>query len=445
MSKSPNGGSSPKDPNSKYDLSKINARVDRVNVSGLLRTHNDYVMRAAEGLFKANNFQQLMLEAMAAKSYLHELGIFKDVSVHIDISRGADATPQGYEVTLKGKEYTRIMGSAGTEIGQNEGSLRTELTIPNILGRGESISLQGSYSSTRANDLQLKFWKPFFHTRFRENRPEISFSIFRQTDRYDISSFQTTNLGYLLDFSAHTMLGVDLTHSLQYENSIRDVGLLNKSVPFAIRDHSGPKLASLLRYSLIFDNRDASVFPTRGFLLKSVNEYCGLGGNIAYTSSTAHGEMNVPLFAGLVAQFCARVGVLKETKKTTVLPINNLFYCGGPLTLRGFKYGGAGPVIDGTPIGAQTFWCTGAHLWTPLPFAGVFKGLASHFRLHFFYNMGNSNSFTTDNMRSAFGLGLAVKLAERARIELNYCVPVRRQSTDKVLNGFQFGIGYEFV
>jgi len=166
-------------------------------------------------------------------------------------------------------------------------------------------------------------------------------------------------------------------------------------VPFAIRDHCGPKLASLLRYSVLYDNRDSNVFPTRGIYLKSVNEYCGLGGNIAYTSSTAHGEVNVPLFAGLVAQFCGRVGVVKETKNTTQLPINSLFYCGGPLTLRGFKFGGAGPVIDGTPIGAQTFWCTGAHLWAPLPFAGVFKNLASHFRMHFFYNIGNCNNFST--------------------------------------------------
>ncbi|EDX07166.1 SAM50-like protein CG7639 [Drosophila simulans] len=443
MPKSGRDGGASKD--SKYDLSKISARVDRVNVSGLLRTHNDYVMRAADGLFKASNFQDLMLEAMSAKSYLHELGIFKDVSVHIDVSRGADASPQGYEVTFKGNEMSRLMGSAGTEIGQNEGSLRTELTFPNILGRGENISLQGSYSSTRANDLQLKFGKPFFHTRFKENRPEMSFSIFRQTDRYDISSFQTTNIGYLLDFSAHTMVGVDLTHSLQYENSIRDVGLLNKSVPFAIRDHCGPKLASLLRYSVVYDNRDGNVFPTRGIYLKSVNEYCGLGGNVAYTSSTAHGELNVPLFAGLVAQFCARVGVVKETKNTTQLPISSLFYCGGPLTLRGFKFGGAGPVVEGTPIGAQSFWCTGAHLWAPLPFAGVFKNLASHFRMHFFYNIGNNNSFNTENMRSAFGMGLAVKLAERARIELNYCVPVRHQNTDRIHNGFQFGIGYEFL
>jgi len=39
----------------------------------------------------------------------------------------------------------------------------------------------------------------------------LSFSIFRQTDKFDISSFQTTNLGYLVDFSAHTMVGVDVS------------------------------------------------------------------------------------------------------------------------------------------------------------------------------------------------------------------------------------------
>lgn len=48
-------------------------------------------------------------------------------------------------------------------------------------------------------------------------------------------------------------------------------------------------------------------------------------------------------------------------------------------------------------------------------------------------------------MRSSYGMGIAVKLAERARIELNYCIPLRRQNTDKGANGFQFGIGYEFV
>lgn len=121
----------------------------------------------------------------------------------------------------------------------------------------------------------------------------------------------------------------------------------------AIREHCGPKLASLLRYSVIFDQRDNPVFPTQGLMVKSINEYCGLGGNVAYVSNNTHAEVSVPLFSGIVAQVCGRLGVIKETKKTTVLPLSNLFYCGGPLTLRGFEFGGAGPVVDGTPIGAQ--------------------------------------------------------------------------------------------
>lgn len=126
-----------------------------------------------------------------------------------------------------------------------------------------------------------------------------------------------------------------------------------KNVPLAIREQCGPKLASLLRYSVIFDQRDSPVFPKQGLMIKSINEYCGLGGNVAYVSNNTHAEVSMPLFGGLVAQVCGRVGIIKETKQTTVLPINNLYYCGGPLTLRGFKYGGAGPVIEGTPIGAQ--------------------------------------------------------------------------------------------
>lgn len=121
----------------------------------------------------------------------------------------------------------------------------------------------------------------------------------------------------------------------------------------AIREHCGPKLASLLRYTVGFDQRDNPVFPSQGLMVKSINEYCGLGGNVAYISNSTHAEVSVSLFGGLVAQLCGRVGVIKETKQTTSLPLNNLFYCGGPLTLRGFHYGGAGPVVEGTPVGAH--------------------------------------------------------------------------------------------
>lgn len=429
----------------KVDLKKLPARVDRVIVSGLSRTHNDYVMKAAEGLFTATNFQDIMLEAMNANSYLNELGIFKEVNIKIDVSHGPNATPDGYEVTFKGKELSRLVGSVGTEVGQNEGSLRTELTIPNIFGRGESLALQGSYSSTRANDVTLKFWKSFYHTRLFENRPEISLSAFRHIDRMEISSFQNSNLGLMSDFSITTFLLLPLRHSFQYETSVREISLLGKNVPFAIREHCGPRLASVLRHIVTFDQRDNPVFPTQGIMVKSTSEYSGLGGNISYVSNHTHAEVSVPLVGGIVAQLCGRIGVVSPTKSSAELPISNLFYVGGPQTLRGFRFGGAGPLVDGTAIGAESHWTAGFHLWSPLPFSGVFKSLSNNIRTHMFYNFGNFNSFSTENMRSAAGIGLAFKLAQRARIELNYCVPIQKYPGDKVVNSFQFGIGYEFV
>lgn len=51
----------------------------------------------------------------------------------------------------------------------------------------------------------------------------------------------------------------------------------------------------------------------------------------------------------------------------------------------------------------------------------------------------------SENMRASAGMGLAFKLVQRARIELNYCLPLRSCSTDLTHKGFQFGIGYEFV
>lgn len=51
-----------------------------------------------------------------------QLGIFKNLKIHIDTSKGEGATKNGYEVTFQGDELSRITGSIGTELGQNDGA-----------------------------------------------------------------------------------------------------------------------------------------------------------------------------------------------------------------------------------------------------------------------------------------------------------------------------------
>lgn len=44
------------------DFTRYKARVDCVKIQGLGRTHDDYVQRATRDLFKATNFQDVIVE-----------------------------------------------------------------------------------------------------------------------------------------------------------------------------------------------------------------------------------------------------------------------------------------------------------------------------------------------------------------------------------------------
>lgn len=43
----------------------------------------------------------------------------------------------------------------------------------------------------------------------------------------------------------------------------------------------------------------------------------------------------------------------------------------------------------------QSYWASGIHVWSPLPFSRYFGGFGDLFRTHLFYNFGTCNTFTT--------------------------------------------------
>lgn len=103
---------------------------------------------------------------------LQELGIFKNLKAFIDTDKSPNASANGYVVKFEGDELSRITGTVGTEIGQNDGSLTAELQTPNIFGRGERLSINYSYSYIKATELNFKFLKPFYHTSLGDYMPE---------------------------------------------------------------------------------------------------------------------------------------------------------------------------------------------------------------------------------------------------------------------------------
>ncbi|VDP17749.1 unnamed protein product [Schistosoma margrebowiei] len=124
-----------------------------------------------------------------------------------------------------------------------------------------------------------------------------------------------------------------------------------------------------------------------------------------------------------------------------------------------------------SPIGADAFWLTGAHLYTPLPYWGAEEGsLASQLRLHGFFLAGSTlekpiqklmdspstcrtiNEFSQyflnelkGRPRTVIGMGVVFRFAGILRIELNYCFPMTYQSGDQVKPGFAFGFGMYYM
>lgn len=47
--------------------------------------------------------------------------------------------------------------------------------------------------------------------------------------------------------------------------------------------------------------------------------------------------------------------------------------------------------------------------------------------------------------RLSYGVGLMLKLGNAARIELNYCIPMKSERGDRPLHGVQLAVGVQFL
>lgn len=56
---------------------------------------------------------------------------------------------------------------------------------------------------------------------------------------------------------------------------MKEIFPLDKKIPFFIREHCGPRLASVFRHIASYDDRDSSVYPTKGIYVKTTNELVG--------------------------------------------------------------------------------------------------------------------------------------------------------------------------
>lgn len=435
-------------PGQQIPLDGIQARVVAVNVDGLVRTKNDIVMESVKDLFQVEHFEDLVLRSQEIRGRLQELGCFSKVGIHIDTS---ETGAKDYVVTFNVEELRRVVGNVNTMVGNNEGSLMTGMKLPNLGGRGERLQADYTYGTKRSSSFNVSILKPLRGI-FRSN---LSGNIFQTSGEFPESGFKEQDRGFLADLSF--LSAPQVVHNLQYEAVWRNLSCLNKATSFAVREHAGHTLKSAVRHILCVDRRDNPIFPSEGTMFKLTQEFAGLGGNIGFFKNEVEIQANLPLAEDICVQASLSSGLLKPLQNDKTLNISDHFFLGGPLNIRGFDSRGVGPHQEGNALGGTMYWASGLHLYGPLPFRPGKGGLGDLFRTHAFLTAGNVGSFwlsgnlqrdverITQDFRLSYGLGLALKLGGVARIELNYCVPVKACRGDRAAPGLQFGVGVNFL
>lgn len=429
-------------------LSEMPAKVRRVIIDGVGRTKNDIVVKEVKNIFSASNFQEMVIRSNDVKLRFEKLGLFKSIKIIVDNIR--NETDGGYEVTFEVEEMRRVNGGINTLIGTNDASLLLGMRLPNMFGRGEKAIFEYSHGTRTNRGHNFTFLSPL------KGDPDLLFStgIYQCCMEYPWSGYTETCRGSSIDFTMPSSLG---SHCLRLEGVWRDLRALSRTTSFTVREQAGHSLKSSIKHEFVCDTRDDAIIPRKGILIKVINEYAGLGGNVEYLKNEAELQAAVSLPFDFSFQLSLAGGIMKPLATNSDLKINDRFFLGGPLTLRGFNLKGVGPHSDGNALGADTYWLSAVHLYTPLPFRPGKGGFGELFRTHFFANAGNLANLklsdgvqgiingVSDNFRASYGGGIVLRMGRVARLELNYVVPMYVSQGDSVNPGLQFGIGFGFL
>ncbi|XP_028411436.1 sorting and assembly machinery component 50 homolog A-like [Dendronephthya gigantea] len=425
------------------DFLQKQVKVSKVHVDGVRRTRNDFVAGVIQdsGVLAAKTIEEVLKCTQKAKSIFQELGIFKTVDICLD----KDEENGGVEVTMDCNEFLIVGGSAGTQVGTNEGNMVVGGRLINVFGRAENFTADVSTGTNTKTSYRVGFMKPIS----RSLNKKFSLDARKSLIDFPFSSFMESSHSVTADLSFPSWLG---SHSVTWEGAWRRIMGIPPLASFDIRQHAGRSLKSSVKHTLVMDGRDNGEFPTQGHFIKFSQEYSGLLGDVNFIKS----EGEVKLFGSgswdSIFSMTAKAGFLKSFSEKS--HINDRFFLGGPLSIRGFKTFGIGPRRQSDSLGGDMYWSLGLHLYTPLPFRP--GGFAERFRTHIFATGGNITQFTEaipwkkrmeylgENVRWSYGAGL-VLLAGIARFELNYCILGWNSLTDSINPGLQFGVGINDV
>ncbi|KAI0145481.1 outer membrane protein, OMP85 family [Xylariaceae sp. FL1272] len=417
-------------------------------------------------------------EAQRLMAQLSQTGIFKpEMSLYLSQPPQFDpnTSPTDLDVSIRVYEAPRITLKTGTEAGNSEGSAFGSLTLRNMFGGAEALTVNASAGTRTRSAYNVELAAPLgIHKGAR-----MCFDGSMTSTVKPWASHEELATGFGIRYLWANQKG-DRFQAGQSHAWRQVTGLAAKASP-TIRRDAGYTSKNAISYMFTRDRRDNPMLPQSGYMIKTVSELAGwgpLGGDVAFTKSEFEVSAALPLslparfkgLSGISIGAGLRAGMLYPLPLSygfngaDASRVNDRFILGGPTDVRGFSLGGMGPRDGPDAIGGDIFTAFNVNMLMPLPRLGP----DSPFRLQVFANSGRLVAMRNDgdesmtsgtvakNMISATkdivtgmpsisaGFGL-VYGHPAARFELNFCLPLVMRRGEVPARGLQVGVGLSFL
>jgi outer membrane protein insertion porin family len=377
--------------------------VERIDVNGNTLTQ-DKVIRREFRIAEGDAFNSLAVARSTAR--INSLGYFQQ---DFEIEQKAGSAPDRIvlEANVREQATGELQLSAGFSSLESfilQGSIRQR----NFRGRGQTIGASVNFSRY-SNSASISFSEPYLFNK------EISAGI--DIYRRDYNSFNFLNAERNTTFEQSTTgfqlrAGMKLSERLsaigRYTLNYDDVSL-DENIYFADFDGDGvrqcepliagrylcealgERLSSILGLTLLYDNLDNRIRPSRGEAVSLGVDFAGLGGDVQYLRGTLNARKYWPIGNGFIFSVQGEGGYIYGLEDrgdgTNSVRLTDRFFLGEP-DIRGFDIRGIGPRVirqpiiadeDGNPIpltdedsvtddalGGNAYYLTRAELEIPL-------------------------------------------------------------------------------
>ncbi len=309
-------------------------RIGRIDITGNNKTR-DKVIRREMRLEEGDLYSKKALK----RSYerINNLNFFE--TVELVPERRQQEPIMDFNVKVKEK-LTGTFSIGGGYSSVDKLMAIAEVTQGNLGGRGQLLKFKTQWGKV-SQLFMLSFMEPYLFDEPIWGKVDV----YKQSQDYNGYWLKTN--GFAL--SAGKSFGEYVSTSLRYsyDNSlVTDITTIPAFALLRQLDVYGDRIISnALTWSLARDSRDFYLDPKTGSRNSIFVEYAGgpLGGDPNFVKTSGDSAWYFPIVWDTVLMLRGRFGYVESLIDKPV-PLGERFFVGGPSTLRGFRFGTAGPV-----------------------------------------------------------------------------------------------------